>query len=208
MIALFARAAAFTTVSLLWLLFVKDMFDWTPTEFAGALFAVPLVSVLCVGAFPYLEKRFRGLRVAVILTLISIISALFAFTFSRRGDLDKLLHVLLTVVFLAATATLEPCLKSLGSLFSPASAQERSFGVMATVSGAGQMVGNSAGAYLYHLSTTATVEHPNLAPTTWLAFMPTWFYHRGTLPLLCTSILVLVATAAVSVVTRGTHSRV
>jgi hypothetical protein len=205
MIALFAQAAAFTTVSLLWPLFVKDMFDWTPTEFAGALFAASLVSALCVGAFPYLDKRFRGLRVAVILTLISSISALFAFTFSRRSDLDKLLHVLLTVVFLAATATLEPCLKSLGSLFSPASAQGRSFGIMATVSGAGQMVGNSAGAYLYHLSTTATVEYPGLALTTstWLAFVPTCFYQRGTLPLLCTSILMLVATVAVSVVGTG-----
>jgi hypothetical protein len=141
-----------------------------------------------------LEQRLSRLKVAVVLTLIATTTSLFAFTFRR----DWIMHVLLTVVFLGATATLEPCLKSLGSLFMPQTAQGRSFGIMATITGAGQMAGSSAGAYLYHIS-SAPSERPGLP--SWLATtVPSWLYQQGALPLLVTSLVMLVAWVCVTAV--------
>jgi len=177
--ALLAQSLAFTVVTVLWPLVLKDEYALTAAEFGLIAFGAAFCSTCSVAAFPAVERRLGPLvtasscaavaAVACVVAFVALPSAPSSLHFGAPSNLKTLsvldvaleatskrkalaVHCGAAVVLQAALLTLEPSLKSLLSVYVPPHMQGRSLGLMATLGGVGGMGGNIAGTSLYAIS--------------------------------------------------------
>ena len=178
--ALLAQSLAFTVVTVLWPLVLKDEYSLTAAEFGLIAFGAAFLSTCSVAAFPAVERRVGPLVTASACAAIAAVACVVAFValpsappaslpYGAPSNLKTLLvldvaleaaskrkalavHCGAAVVLQAALLTLEPSLKSLLSVYVPPHMQGRSLGLMATLGGIGGMGGNIAGTSLYAIS--------------------------------------------------------
>eukprot|EP00051_Salpingoeca_urceolata_P026960 m.479461 g.479461 ORF g.479461 m.479461 type:complete len:510 (+) comp21458_c0_seq1:1956-3485(+) len=155
-----------TTGVVLWPLWLHDRLGWSADEYAYALMVSSLASTLAIACLPSFEASLGRHKTAYTASFVALLSVFVGFGMQLEIDFFfVLLHVVLATLFLASTALLEPSLKSLASLSVPHMAQGSMFGVMATLTGIGDTVGNLAGTYLYkHSKSGARWDMGGLLP--------------------------------------------
>ena len=142
----------------LWPLFVKERFGFGSSEYAVLLFASSLCDAGAVALLPAAERALGKVRALLAGAVVAACAVALAFV--PPGDWASAwassLHVGLAahaagaVCCFAALAFLGPGLMSLGSLLAgPGAVQGRSFGVLAVLTGLGQIVGNMLGAWAW-----------------------------------------------------------
>jgi hypothetical protein len=204
--ALLVQSLAFTVVTVLWPLVMKDRFALTSSEFGVVAFVAALGSTCSVAAFPALDRRAGPLPIAAACAALAAAACAVAFVAlpappllgSAASPLESridaaveaaarrdgfVVHCTAAVVLQASLLTLEPSLKSLLSLYVPPHTQGRSLGLMATLGGVGGMGGNIAGTWLYAFSKGSNGLAGGLA--------------GGALPFAAVSGLLLVAAVAI-----------
>jgi hypothetical protein len=193
---LLVQSLAFTVVTVLWPLVMKDRFALTSSEFGVVAFVAALGSTCSVAAFPALDRRAGPLPTAAACAALAAAACAVAFVAlpappllgSAASPLESrrdgfVVHCGAAVVLQASLLTLEPSLKSLLSLYVPPHTQGRSLGLMATLGGVGGMGGNIAGTWLYAFSKGSNGLAGGLA--------------GGALPFAAVSGLLLVAAVAI-----------
>jgi len=147
-IILIIHSISVTVVKVLWPLFLYDNFGWTDGEYAYVISFDSLISIGAIASFPVIEKRIGRFRTATISALLAAFFGIVGFSFHNTKSII-VLHVLMVVLFIGCTAILEPNIKYLTSLYMPQTFQGLTFGVMSTLNGLGNIVGNLAGTFLY-----------------------------------------------------------
>jgi len=146
------RAVVLSTAQVLWPLVVADRLLWTSHEYAYLLFASSITSTLAVTGYPYLEQKIGGLNTASWALILASLACLIGFG-QHTGDtsIDAVLHIGFSIILFSCLALLEPCLLASAALHMPAE-KGRSFGVAASVTRVGEIIGQLSGTYLYSSS--------------------------------------------------------
>jgi MFS family permease len=86
-----------------------------------------------------------------------VVGTLAFFFDSLQDDISTFAHIVVAILFYSVLSAAETSLKSLASLNTPPSLVASAFGVLALLSGIGNILGNLVGTYLYSLSKTDSV---------------------------------------------------
>jgi len=146
-----------TALLVLMPLVVHDL-GWNASNYAVLLFVSSLAAVAAVATQPTIEKATGPFKPAI--ACCGVVGLCSFFTFSGvvgPSTLSTLLFGGLVTLLTAAIAFVEPCIKSLAPLYLPKHWQGRSFGLLASMSGAGALVANLGGTALFQAYDSPTI---------------------------------------------------
>ncbi|KAK3235892.1 hypothetical protein CYMTET_53935 [Cymbomonas tetramitiformis] len=140
------QAFCVTVGDVLWPLFLHDRYSWGPTYYSYMLFLSGVLSALGIASVSSFERRLGGSRFLIWTCSFAAVTCLIAFSIP-----NVVVHIVFSIGFVSAMACADPAIKTLATLFLPATLQGRSFGVLATISGLGSILGHWAGTRLYRM---------------------------------------------------------
>jgi hypothetical protein len=149
--ALMAQGASAALLAVLWPLFLHEHFAITDTSFAPLLLVASLSSAAALAAAATVQRRLGGpMRAAALASCGVGLGAPAAFATQCPGSLA--LHTALFLPTAACVALLEASLKAAASELAPRTWQGSTFGVVASLIGAGSVLASVGGSVLYEHS--------------------------------------------------------
>eukprot|EP00316_Scyphosphaera_apsteinii_P011642 CAMPEP_0119304980 /NCGR_PEP_ID=MMETSP1333-20130426/6083_1 /TAXON_ID=418940 /ORGANISM="Scyphosphaera apsteinii, Strain RCC1455" /LENGTH=421 /DNA_ID=CAMNT_0007307971 /DNA_START=168 /DNA_END=1433 /DNA_ORIENTATION=- len=170
-IGAFAKASA----TVIWPLFINDVYSWGSSEYAGLLLTENLFTAGMVFICPTLSVSMGNANLVTLLCVMLALTGTFAF-----NEPPPAVHSATAFAFFAAQGMLDQTLKALGTLVVEASAQGKAFALLSMLCSLGDAAGSGIAARLYE-------QAPVLAP--WL---PPFLKGRA-VPLALASLLLVLA---------------
>eukprot|EP00854_Cymbomonas_tetramitiformis_P010485 gene10485-12402_t len=112
------QAFCVTVGDVLWPLFLHDRYSWGPTYYSYMLFLSGVLSALGIASVSSFERRLGGSRFLIWTCSFAAVTCLIAFSIP-----NVVVHIVFSIGFVSAMACADPAIKTLATLFLPATLQ-------------------------------------------------------------------------------------
>eukprot|EP01063_Lacrimia_lanifica_P041468 TRINITY_DN9691_c0_g1_i1.p1 TRINITY_DN9691_c0_g1~~TRINITY_DN9691_c0_g1_i1.p1 ORF type:complete len:517 (+),score=149.42 TRINITY_DN9691_c0_g1_i1:88-1638(+) len=167
--ALCCRMTCATVLLIVWPLFLRDRFDWTPREYSYCLVASSVTNTVAVSYAARLTDALGTRTAATLCVGIALVFGWTAFYVPiHLSDVrGQVLHCLTLIFAIAAIEVMDFVVRLAASHHSLRSSQGRTFGSLVAASSLGAVVGSYCGATLYqtHAESSSGGVYPMLLIT-------------------------------------------